>query len=106
MAIIRVCNYFISTNYKKSEAKEKFEEALTSFVEDFDKDMSFELALFIESLTEDGEDFEMLSDIDDDESELEYSEEDIDVLVNKLLNAYVDEDDDFEVMDEEEGEDE
>ncbi len=93
MAIIRICNYFISTNYKKSEVKEKFEEALSSFVEDSDPNLSFDLDLFVEGLTEDSEDFELLSEIDEDDAEIEYNEEDVDAFVEKVLNAYVDEED-------------
>lgn len=96
MAIIRVCNYFISTNYKRSEVKEKFEEALSKFVEEADPDLSFDLALFVESLTEDSEDFELLSEIDEDDAEIEYNEEDVDAFVEKVLNAYVEEEDDDE----------
>ena len=93
MAIIRICNYFISTNYKRSEVKEKFEESLSSFIEEMDPDVNFDLALFVESLTEDGEDFELLSEIDEDDAEIEYNEEDVDAFVDKVLNAYVDEED-------------
>lgn len=93
MAIIRICNYFISTNYKRSEVKEKFEEALSRFVEEADPDVNFDLALFVESLTEDSEDFELLSEIDEDDAEIEYNEEDVDAFVEKILNAYVDEED-------------
>ncbi len=92
MAIIRICNYFISTNYKRSEVKEKFEEALSDFIEELDPDVNFDLSLFVESLTEDSEDFELLSEIDEDDAELEYNEEDVDAFVEKILNAYVDED--------------
>ena len=92
MAIIRICNYFISTNYKRSEVREKFEEALSKFVEEADPDINFDLAIFVESLTEDSEDFELLSEIDEDDAEIEYNEEDVDAFVEKVLNAYVDED--------------
>ena len=92
MAIIRVCSYYISTNYKKSEAKEKFEEALTTFIESMDPDVSFELRLFVEDLTEDSQDFELLSDIDADDAEIEYNEEEIDEFVEDVLSEYVDED--------------
>lgn len=93
MAIIRVCNYYISTNYKKSELREKFEESLSRFIEELDPDVDFDLSLFVESLTEDSEDFELLSEIDEDDAEIEYNEEDVDAFVEKVLNAYVDEDD-------------
>ena len=110
MAIIRVCTYYISTNYKKGEAKEKFEEALTSFVEDMDPDVNFELSLFIEGLTEDSQDFELLSEIDEDDAEIEYNEEDVDAFVEKILNEYLDEDvveedDDFDEDEEDDYED-
>ena len=93
MSIIRVCTDYISTNYKKSEAREKFEEALTLFVEDMDPDLTFDLSIFIETLTEDSQDFELLSEIDADDAEIEYNGEDIDALVEKILSEYVDEDD-------------
>lgn len=101
MAIIRIVNHFISTNYKRSEAKERFEEALTAFVEDGDKDVTFDLSRFVESLTEDSEDFELLSEIDEDDAEIEYNEEDVDAFVDKILNAYADEDDEDESFEEE-----
>lgn len=93
MAIIKICNYFISTNYKRAEIKDKFEESLSRFIEESDPDVNFDLSLFVESLTEDGEDFELLSEIDEDDAEIEYNEEDIDAFVEKILNAYVDEED-------------
>ena len=105
MAIIRVCTDYISTNYKRSEAREKFEEALAVFVEDMDPDLAFDLALFIESLTEDSQDFELLSEIDADDAEIEYNGEDIDALVEKVLSEYVDEEelqDDNEDLEDEE----
>lgn len=88
MSVIKVCNYHISTNYKKSELKEKFEEALTRFLEDSDPDVGFNLDLFIDTLTEDGEDFEMLSEIDEDEADIEYTEEQIDEFVDKIMSDY------------------
>ena len=106
MSVIKVFNYHISTNYKKSEAKEKFEEALTNFVEDSDPDIGFNLDHFVESLTEEEEDFELLSEIDEDEADIEYTEEQIFEFVEKIVNAYEDEDGDIPEREMEENEEE
>jgi hypothetical protein len=93
MTVFRICNYYISTNYKKTEARERFEEVLSDYL-NADPDVQFRLDNFIESITEDGQDFEILLELDEDEVDIEYNEEDIDDLIEDITNGYVAEDDD------------
>jgi hypothetical protein len=101
MTVFRICNYYISTNYKKTEARDKFEEVLTAYLNE-DPDVQFRLDNFIESITEDGQDFEILSELEEDEVDIEYNEEDIDDFIEDITNGYVAEDDDDDYIDESE----
>lgn len=86
MSIIKICNYSLSTNYKKTEVREKFEEILTSFLENSDPSIGFNLDHFIETITEDSDDFEILSEIDNDDPDIEYNEEQVDDFVELALS--------------------
>ncbi len=111
MAILKVCNYFLLTNYKPEEIVVKFEEVLSDYLEDIDEDSAFNLEFFIEDLIENNEEFDMASDSERSEDiDAEYNEEAIDLFVEEKLSIYEEEetlDDDVEVIvDEDEDEEE
>jgi len=105
MTIIRLCNYYVLTSYKKTDAKEKIEEEWTKFVEKGDPDMPFSLDHFVESLTEDGQDFELMTDLNDEDPDIEYNEEQVDEFVDKIVSGYEDEEEDGFYLDDEDEED-
>ena len=90
MAVIKICNHYLISNYKKEELREKFEEELGNFIEGLEQNTPFDLDFFIEELLEIDEEFELLLDIDKDDMDIEYTEEQIDEFVENRTSSYQD----------------
>ncbi len=90
MTIIKLCDYYIITNYKKSDAKEKLEERIIDFLDNLDRDVPFDLSDFVDELTEDERDFELMTNTNDEDPDIEYNAEEMDDFIDNLLTTEVD----------------
>ncbi len=91
MSIIKINNNYISSSYKESEVKGKFEEELDKYLELIsDEDIVFDIHLFLEYLVENNADFEILLEPDDENVDIDYSGEEFDEIIEEKLSDYQD----------------
>jgi hypothetical protein len=99
MTILKISNYYLSLPQKPLVSKDFFETSLEAYVlEILDEDATFDLDLFVENLDFDNEAVELLEGVNvkDEDVYLEYTEEGLEDLIQKILDTDSNDEDDVQ----------